>query len=1136
MRPGTACSASNPAALPVGLSIDPARGFITGTVAAGADVGSPYSVTVTATDGTYSDSQTFAWTVQHLLLADPGDQTNDDGASVSLPLTATTATGDTLTFGASGLPTGLSIDGGTGLISGTIDPAADAGGPYAVTVTATNSDAFDSQSFTWNVNNPISINPVGDQTNAVGDSASLAVSATTATGDPLTYSASGLPAGLSINASTGLISGTVAVYEAQDLMVHRKVVLKVMRPELTARHEARERFLREAQTAGGLEHDHVIPVYQVGEDNGVLFIAMPLLKGEALDARLAREGRLPIAAVVKIGRETAEGLAAAHVQGLVHRDVKPANLWLEGTGEAGVGFRRVKILDFGLARAVQDDQHLTAAGGVLGTPAYMAPEQADGQEVDHRADLFGLGAVLYRCCTGEPPFAGATTMAVLSALANRDAAPLRQKNPAAPAALEAVVMRMLAKAPADRPQSATEAAEVLRKIEQEHGTMTALPPAPSEPAPPQAAPRRRRVSALAVCLAALVGLGAAVTAGVIVVKVRTPDGKQTEVTAPTGSKVDVDDKGNVTVGLPVDAPPMPAPADGANKAADPPELEFRLKDGSSPVCGLVVAPDGKTIVAGSLDGKLRVWDLETRQVVRTYSASASVMALALHPDGKTVAAMCSDGSLFTWDLEKGELIRQFTGYPVHSWGVTFARKGDLIVTPDCDTQAVICWDAKTGEHRVLARFPDEKKNPIDSIAASPDGEQVAVTNMWGLSPTRFLKLSSGEVVSTLPVQLSGGPNPVFAEDGKELLTAQEGRGLLLWNRDALYPQAFFASESQFRGISLAPGGRFLAAAGGDGGTVDLWVRDRLVPFREWSGLATAQRVAFTPDGKRLLSSHGDGTICVFRLSKDIPALHGFPPLDPNWLARTTKLPSDEQVKEVAAELARRNPGFDDPLEFEKDGEGRVFQVRVDTAKLEDLSPFRGFPALTELRATSQQKHGGGRVWDLSCLRGMNLILQRLSLTPTSPGHFGLATFAMAFLRDAVPLLPPRRPVQDLRLIPPPYVEQMHQQRPHLGHAHLRPFFPPTAAFAARGTIGPAATARYGGASPSSPASRTRPARTPPWPPRNSVPPTNGRPAHKPASPGEPPPARWSGGTSPPPAAPATAAPGSARVRTAAPPH
>ena len=215
VRPGTACSASNPAALPVGLSIDPARGFITGTVAAGADVGSPYSVTVTATDGTYSDSQTFAWTVQHLLLADPGDQTNDDGASVSLPLTATTATGDTLTFGASGLPTGLSIDGGTGLISGTIDPAADAGGPYAVTVTATNSDAFDSQSFTWNVNNPISINPVGDQTNAVGDSASLAVSATTATGDPLTYSASGLPAGLSINASTGLISGTVAVYEAQ---------------------------------------------------------------------------------------------------------------------------------------------------------------------------------------------------------------------------------------------------------------------------------------------------------------------------------------------------------------------------------------------------------------------------------------------------------------------------------------------------------------------------------------------------------------------------------------------------------------------------------------------------------------------------------------------------------------------------------------------------------------------------------------------------------------------------------------------------------------------------------------------------------------------------------------------------------
>ena len=135
---------------------------------------------------------------------------------VSLPLTATDNLGETLTFSASGLPTGLSIDGGTGLISGTIDPAADADGPYAVTVTATNGDAFDSQTFTWNVNNPVSVDPIGDQTNAVGDSVSLTVSATTTTGDTLSYSASDLPAGVSINSATGVISGTISAGDASS--------------------------------------------------------------------------------------------------------------------------------------------------------------------------------------------------------------------------------------------------------------------------------------------------------------------------------------------------------------------------------------------------------------------------------------------------------------------------------------------------------------------------------------------------------------------------------------------------------------------------------------------------------------------------------------------------------------------------------------------------------------------------------------------------------------------------------------------------------------------------------------------------------------------------------------------------------
>src|SRR5262249_27717391 len=155
------------------------------------------------------------------------------------------------------------------------------------------------------------------------------------------------------------------------------------------------RFLREARAVAALKHHHIVTIYQVGEDRGVPFLAMEFLEGEPLDARLQRETRLAVPEVLRIGREIAEGLAAAHERGLIHRGIKPANVWLEG--EKGVA----KLLDFGLARSAGDGTQLTTAGAIVGTPAYMAPEQATGGGVDARCDLFSLGCVLYRLCTGE---------------------------------------------------------------------------------------------------------------------------------------------------------------------------------------------------------------------------------------------------------------------------------------------------------------------------------------------------------------------------------------------------------------------------------------------------------------------------------------------------------------------------------------------------------------------------------------------------------------------------------------------------------------------------------------------------------------------------------------------------------------
>jgi serine/threonine protein kinase len=260
--------------------------------------------------------------------------------------------------------------------------------------------------------------------------------------------------------------GMGVVFEAEDLQLRRRVALKAMLPELAADETSRQRFLREAQSAAAVEHDHIVSIYQVGEDRGVPYIAMPFLKGESLEQRLARQPPLAFHDVVRIGKETAAGLAAAHQRGLIHRDIKPANLWLEAETN------RVKILDFGLARAATDTAHLTQAGAIVGTPAYMAPEQVGGLPLDARCDLFSLGCVLYELSTGELPFKGRDAISTLMAVATENPKPPSKLNPSLPREFSDLVMHLLAKSPADRPRSAEALFETLIGIDDKRAVST----------------------------------------------------------------------------------------------------------------------------------------------------------------------------------------------------------------------------------------------------------------------------------------------------------------------------------------------------------------------------------------------------------------------------------------------------------------------------------------------------------------------------------------------------------------------------------------------------------------------------------------------------------------------------------------
>ena len=264
--------------------------------------------------------------------------------------------------------------------------------------------------------------------------------------------------------------GFGVVYQAEDIQLHRLAALKVMRPDHAAHDESRARFIREAQAAAALKHDHIVTIYQVGEEKGVPFLAMELLAGKSLDEWLRPDRRATVAETLLISKQIARGLAAAHAAGLVHRDIKPANLWLEAPRG------RVKILDFGLARLAANYTQLTEDGSILGTPAFMAPEQARGGSVDHRCDLFSVGCVLYRMLTGRLPFQGETTYAVLTAIASETPQPAIRIRSEIPQRISDLVDRLLAKNPNDRVQSAQEVFDELTSIEKELNPLPLPPP------------------------------------------------------------------------------------------------------------------------------------------------------------------------------------------------------------------------------------------------------------------------------------------------------------------------------------------------------------------------------------------------------------------------------------------------------------------------------------------------------------------------------------------------------------------------------------------------------------------------------------------------------------------------------------
>ncbi len=471
--------------------------------------------------------------------------------------------------------------------------------------------------------------------------------------------------------------GTGVVLRARDTKLLRVVALKVLAPSLAASDFARQRFVREARAAAAVRDDHIVAIHGVCEDGPVPYLVMEFIDGCSLESLIRRSGPLEVKEILRIGIQIANGLAAAQKKGLIHRDVKPANILLED------GLRRVKLTDFGLARDA--DASLTQIGFIAGTPLYMAPEQAAGEPIDARCDLFSLGSVLYEMCTGRPAFRAANTVAVIRRVCDDMPRPIREVNPDIPDALCRIIEQLHAKKPADRPASAAEVADSLTSLLaslQGHGPVLISSPTIPSPAPPRRTIRRWRWATAALVLL-VVGLG--MTEATHLTDLR---GTVIRLVSPEGTLVEVDDPG---VSVAVDGADVVITGAGAK--------EIRLKPGQYKVQGskdgklvhqelVTVTRNGRQIVRISKENEPLTeaarWERSVAQLPAGQQVKAVVRRLKeLNPafDG-TVTPTIENGvvtglSFFTDDVDDISPVRALQGLERLTCPGTYPRMGKL---------------------------------------------------------------------------------------------------------------------------------------------------------------------------------------------------------------------------------------------------------------------------------------------------------------------------------------------------------------------------------------------------------------------------------------------------------------------------
>ncbi len=667
--------------------------------------------------------------------------------------------------------------------------------------------------------------------------------------------------------------GMGEVYRAKDTRLGRDVAVKILPAHLSDNPEVRERFEREARAISSLNHPHICTLYDIGRERDADYFVMELLDGESLNVRLER-GPLRLEEALKVGAQVAEGLAAAHKQGIVHRDLKPGNIVLTKTG--------AKILDFGVAK-LRDDAvvematrttPLTSAGGIVGTVQYMAPEQLEAKPIDHRADLFAFGAVLYEMLTGQRAFSGQSQASVIAAILDKEPRPVSEIIPTTPASLDRVVKSCLAKDPDERWQNAGDLARELRFIAGGTGAVSAASNAGGTTS------RRPAPSRIAWIVAGLASLVAVMAVAKLAMR--------PQLVAPSAALR------RFSIGSPENATLLP---DGVHVKISPDGRTLAYSAASSSGAVSLWVRPLDTLAAralpGTEDGDLAFWSPDGRYVGYFGSGKLKKVSIA----GGAPEAICNtgDGRGATWNSQGLIVFAPESAGPLYSVRDSGGELTPVTVLDAARRETAHRWPVflPDGKHFLYVTLP-AKQGKFDVFIGSIDSKERKFLLSAESAPiyaepgyliyprestlvaqpfdafrltTTGNPLSLGEAPAASG--WTGGPVVSASSDG---VLVRWGKGLpntaLRWYDRAGKPLGEIAvPPGRYEKVQLSPDGKRLAVVRRSSVSAnDIWLieLDRPVPSRLTFGAGGNDSVVWSRDGHRIaFSSDRNGPWDVF---------------------------------------------------------------------------------------------------------------------------------------------------------------------------------------------------------------------------------------------------------------------------------